>query len=93
MTTNDLADPVPWGFDHADHAHRLMIRAWSVHHALSGEPGSQITLRPGHHPEAAHHIVIYFTSTAVDLAVDRREIMLHVDPLADDLRSGHYNLQ
>src|SRR2546425_3648617 len=93
VTPDDLADPFPGRFNQGEQTHGLMIRPRPVHDGLPGQPGAQIALGSGHDPDPAHHIMVNFTSTAIDLVIHRGKIMLHVDPLTDHLRACHHDLQ
>ena len=66
-----------------------MIRSRAVHDGLPGQARAQIALRAGHDSQPADDVVINLAAAAVDLLIHRGKIMLHVDPLADDLRTGH----
>ena len=71
----------------------LVIGLRTVHDGLPGQAGAQIALRAGHNSQAADHVVINFAAAAVDLLIHRGKIVLHVDPLADYLRTGHDGLE
>ena len=79
--------------DQREQAHRLVIRRRTVHDGLPGQAGAQIALRAGHDSQAADDVVINLAAAAVDLLIHRGKIVLHVDPLADHLRTDHDGLE
>ena len=82
-------DPRHRGLDHRQQPHRLVVVRRAVVDGLEGQPGEQVALAAGHDPDTRHHVVDDLAAAAPEPRIDGREVVLHVDPLADDERRGH----
>ena len=93
VVRNQFVYPGPRRFNDGQEPHRFMIGHIAVHHSLPGQSEPEIAPGTGHDADTSHHIVIDLAPAAIDLVVDRRKIMLHIDPLGHDLRGGQEHFQ
>ena len=70
-----------------------MIRHGAVEDGLSRKSKPEITPLSGHDPDTTHDIVIDLTAAAIDLVINRRKVVLHIDPLGDHEGGCHDGFQ
>ena len=93
MPTDEFVNAGARRFHHRQKPHGLVIRCLAVHHRLRRQSRAQITPRTGYDPKAPHDVVIHLAAAPIHLRVHRGEIVLHINPLADYLRSGQDYLE
>ncbi len=93
MAPDNPGYPLARGLDDGQQPHGFVVGTRATHHGLPGKSGAQIALRAGHHTKTTHNVMINLAAAAINVGINCGEVMLHVDPLRDNLRAGQYDFQ